>query len=89
MNLNKFRPSRLVGLVEDTVVIAGSRVARGAKSFAHGVHIEYRARQLAANISDVQSHARRVLNMTQAQRDALMRDQVAIADRACELASKR
>jgi hypothetical protein len=89
MNLNKLRPSRLVGLVEDTVAIAGSRVAQGAKSFAHGVRIEYKARQLAAGISDVQAHARKVAGMNQRQRDELMRDQVAIADRACELASKR
>lgn len=89
MNLNKLRPSRLVGLVEDTVAIAGSRVARGAKSFAHGVRIEYKARQLAAGITDVQAHARKVARMSPAQRDALMRDQVEIADRACELAAKR
>jgi hypothetical protein len=89
MNLNKLRPSRLVGLVEDTVAIAGSRVAQGAKSFAHGVRIEYKARQLASGIMDVQAQARKVLKMNQSQRDAMMRDQVEIADRASELAAKR
>lgn len=89
VTLNKLRPSRLVGLIEDTVAIAGSRVARGAKNFAHGVRIEFKARQMAAGLMDVEAHARKVARLNARQREALQQDQIAIAERACELAGKR
>lgn len=83
------RISTLARLAEDTIINAAGSVANKSRAVAHGVRVEYRARQINALERAVKRDEERMAKMTAAERRAFQADQREIARRAKELAKKR
>lgn len=87
--LARQRPSTLIRLAEDTVLVVPKAVARRAKSVVRSTKIEYQARLIARAQQAVAIEAATLRAMPEEQRAKFAADQAAIFARAEELRRER
>lgn len=84
-----FRISNGVRTIENVVGFVAVSVGRKAARTAHDVHIEYKARQLAAESKRITKQMQKVNDMSWAEKRQMERDQRDIVARTNELLAGR